>query len=43
MKKIALVNSLVAALIVVALASPTWAQAPADLPVVKNCRYQQIE
>jgi hypothetical protein len=42
MKKIALVNGLVATLIVVALASPTWAQAPADLPVVKTY-YQQVE
>ena len=42
MKKIALLNCLVATLIVVALASPTWAQAPADLPVVKTY-YQQIE
>jgi hypothetical protein len=32
----ALVNCLVATLIVVAVASRTWAQAPADLPVVKT-------
>ena len=42
MKKMALVNCLVATLIVVALSSRTWAQAPADLPVVKTY-YQQVE
>jgi hypothetical protein len=42
MKKIALLNCLVATLIVVVLASPSRAQAPADLPVVKTY-YQQIE
>ena len=42
MKKIALVNCLVATLIVGVLASPSWAQAPADSPVVKTY-YQQVE
>jgi hypothetical protein len=42
MKKMALVNCLVATLIVLPLASRTWAQAPADLPVVKT-HYQQVE
>jgi hypothetical protein len=41
MKKIASVNCLVATLVVV-LASPAWAQAPADSPVVKTY-YQQVE
>jgi hypothetical protein len=42
MKKITLVNCLTATLIVVALTTRTWAQAPADLPVVKT-HYQQVE
>jgi hypothetical protein len=42
MKKIALVNCLMATLIVAVLASRTWAEAPADLPVVKT-HYQQVE
>jgi hypothetical protein len=42
MKKMPLVNCLVATLIVVSLAGRTSAQAPADLPVVKT-HYEQVE